>query len=65
MTKHDFKELAAMGAELGAAKAENDRLRGLLRQLRALLANSSYRISGTAAFLSSIDNALAAKGGQQ
>lgn len=32
MTKHDLKELAAMGAELGAAKAENERLRGLLRE---------------------------------
>lgn len=30
MTKHDLKELAAMGAELGAAKAEVERLRGLL-----------------------------------
>lgn len=58
MTKHDLKELAAMGAELGAAKAENERLRGLLREVRVLLANSSYKISGTAAFLSSIDNAL-------
>lgn len=37
---------------------ENERLRGLLRQLRALLANSSYRISGTAAFLHSIEAAL-------
>jgi hypothetical protein len=35
MTKHDLKELAAMGAELGAAKAENDRLRGLLREVIA------------------------------
>ena len=33
MTKHDLKELAAMGAELGAAKAENERLRGLLQQV--------------------------------
>lgn len=32
MTKHDLKELAAIGAELGAAKAENERLRGLLRE---------------------------------
>lgn len=32
MTKHDLKELAAMGAELGAAKAEVERLRGLLRE---------------------------------
>lgn len=36
MTKHDLKELAAMGAELGAAKAENDRLRALLRELREI-----------------------------
>ncbi len=36
MTKHDLKELAAMGAELGAAKAENERLRGLLRELREI-----------------------------
>ncbi|WP_312964521.1 hypothetical protein [Stutzerimonas kunmingensis] len=53
-----LKVAGRIGAELGAAKAENDRLRGLLRQLRALLANSSYRISGTAAFLHSIDAAL-------
>ncbi|WP_419582645.1 hypothetical protein [Stutzerimonas stutzeri] len=33
MTKHDLKELAAMGAELGAAKSENERLRGLLRDV--------------------------------
>ncbi|KZX63222.1 hypothetical protein A3710_17425 [Stutzerimonas frequens] len=32
MTKHDLKELAAMGAELEAAKAEVERLRGLLTQ---------------------------------
>ncbi len=32
MTKHYLKELAAMGAELGAAKAEVERLRGLLRE---------------------------------
>ena len=31
MTKHDLKELAAMGAELGAAKADNERLREALR----------------------------------
>lgn len=30
MTKHDLKKLAAIGAELGAAKAENEKLRGLL-----------------------------------
>lgn len=37
MTKHDLKELAAMGAELGAAKAENERLRKLLTTLRISL----------------------------
>lgn len=37
MTKHDLKELAAMGAELGAAKAENERLRNLLTTLRISL----------------------------
>lgn len=40
------------------AMEENERLRGLLRDVRVLLANSSYRISGTAAFLHSIDAAL-------
>ena len=34
MTKHDLKELSAMGAELGAAKAENEKLRGLLERIR-------------------------------
>ncbi len=53
-----LKAAARIGAELGAAKAENEKLRGLLREVRVLLANSSYKISGTAAFLSSIDNAL-------
>jgi hypothetical protein len=33
MTKHDLKELAAMGAELGAAKAEVERLLVLLRDV--------------------------------
>jgi len=31
MTKHDLKEMMNLGAELGAAKAENDRLREALR----------------------------------
>lgn len=53
-----LKAAGRIGAELGAAKAENERLRGLLREVRVLLANSSYRISGTAAFLHSIDAAL-------
>lgn len=42
MTKHDLKELAAMGAELGAAKAENDRLRGLLRELREITSEYAW-----------------------
>lgn len=33
MTEHDLKEMKNLGAELGAAKAENDRLRGLLQQV--------------------------------
>lgn len=33
MTQSELKELKAIGAELGAAKAENDRLRGLLQQV--------------------------------
>jgi hypothetical protein len=33
MTKHDLKELAAMGAELGAAKAENEKLRKALKRI--------------------------------
>lgn len=37
---------------------EVEKLRGLLREVRVLLTNSSYKISGTAAFLSSIDAAL-------
>lgn len=35
MTKHDLKELAAIGAELGAAKAEVERLREALRPFAA------------------------------
>lgn len=30
MTEHDLKEMKNLGAELGAAKAEVERLRGLL-----------------------------------
>ncbi len=33
MTQSELRELKAIGAELGAAKAENDRLRGLLQQV--------------------------------
>lgn len=40
------------------AMEENEKLRGLLRDVRILLAGSSYKISGTAAFLHSIDEAL-------
>lgn len=32
MTEHDLKEMKNLGAELGAAKAENEKLRGLLRE---------------------------------
>ncbi|MHA6476143.1 hypothetical protein ACX1DW_01430 [Stutzerimonas sp. KH-1] len=41
MTKHDLKELAAMGAELGAAKAEVERLKSLMRQAIPCLAMST------------------------
>ncbi len=39
MTEHDLKELTNLGAELGAAKAENEMLRELLRdvEFRGLL----------------------------
>lgn len=33
MTEHDLKELTNLGAELGAAKAENEKLRGLLAEV--------------------------------
>lgn len=33
MTEHDLKEMKNLGAELGAAKAGNERLRGLLQQV--------------------------------
>lgn len=42
MTKHDLKELAAMGAELGAAKAENEKLRGLLTTAWRLRPDQHY-----------------------
>lgn len=38
--------------------SENEKLRGLLGEVRVLLANSSYKISGTAALMHSIDAAL-------
>ncbi|MBU2049866.1 MAG: hypothetical protein KKH61_12910, partial [Gammaproteobacteria bacterium] len=37
MTKHDLKELAVIGAELGAAKAENEKLRAEVEALRVAL----------------------------
>jgi hypothetical protein len=42
MTKHDLKEMRSLGAELGAAKAENDRLRGLLRTAWRLRPDHDY-----------------------
>jgi len=42
MTNHDLKELAAMGAELGAAKAENEKLRGLLTTAWRLRPDQHY-----------------------
>ena len=36
MTQSELKELKAIGAELGAAKAENDRLRGLLERIATI-----------------------------
>ncbi len=35
MTKHDLKEMRNLGAELGAAKADNEKLRGLLHEVIA------------------------------
>ena len=63
MTKHDLKELAAIGAELGAAKAENDRLRGLLREACELIQEQDARIEvdmlpAGRALMSRIDAAL-------
>jgi hypothetical protein len=54
MTKHDLKELAAMGAELGAAKAENDRLREVLSRIANLpmyqcSTENDYRLSAAKA----------------
>lgn len=44
MTKHDLKELAAMGAELGAAKAEVDKLRAILEGILFCGRGTSGRI---------------------
>ena len=54
MTKHDLKELAAMGAELGAAKAENERLREVLSRIANLpmyqcSTENDYRLSAAKA----------------
>ena len=42
MTQSELKELAAMGAELGAAKAENEKLRGLLTTAWRLRPDQHY-----------------------
>lgn len=55
MTKHDLKEMMNLGAELGAAKAENDRLRGLLE------AALYYVPSNKSELRTLIDNALSQK----
>lgn len=54
MTNHDLKELAAMGAELGAAKAENERLREVLSRIANLpmyhcSTENDYRLSAAKA----------------
>lgn len=36
MTEHDLKEMKNLGAELGAAKAENEGLRGLLERIATI-----------------------------
>jgi len=41
MTEHDLKELTNLGAELGAAKAEVDRLRGLLEEVHPYVSGCS------------------------
>lgn len=54
MTKHDLKELAAIGAELGAAKAENEKLREVLSRIANLpmyqcSTENDYRLSAAKA----------------
>lgn len=44
MTKHDLKELAAMGAELGAAKAEVERLSHKLERARDHLTHARHDV---------------------
>jgi hypothetical protein len=53
-----LKAVGSIGAELGAVKAENEKLRGLLRDLRPVATeNGYYRLAAR------IDAALAAQGG--
>ncbi len=54
MTKHDLKEMMNLGAELGAAKAENDRLREVLSRIANLpmyqcSTENDYRLSAAKA----------------
>jgi len=56
MTKHDLKELAVMGAELGAAKAEVERLKSLMRQAIPCLAMSTN--SHAASYVRQFESAL-------
>lgn len=58
MTKHDLKELAAIGAELGAAKAENEMLRGLLREAQPYVAARAVGPMETSHLLQRIRTAL-------
>lgn len=44
MTKHDLKEMRNLGAELGAAKAENEKLRGLLEELHPYVRGCSSEL---------------------
>lgn len=44
MTEHDLKEMKNLGAELGAAKAELEKLRGLLRELREITSEYAWDV---------------------
>lgn len=44
MTKHDLKEMRNLGAELGAAKAELEKLRGLLEELHPYVRGCSSEL---------------------
>ena len=46
MTQSELKELKAIGAELGAAKAENEKLRELLREVRSYFKNMPVGMAG-------------------